>query len=95
MFAHEKHRRSLVKSITYRLLSVTVDLLVAYFFTKNFTLSLGIVLIVDGYSTLLYYLHERVWSHIGWGRAPKIDSAQNKTAPMTLERLQQLHTRAE
>ena len=70
MLPHEKHRRSAVKSVTYRLLSVTIDFLVAYFFTKSFTFSLWIVLLVDGYSTLLYYLHERAWAHIHWGRAP-------------------------
>ncbi len=64
----EKHRRSIVKSITYRFLSITADTLVAYIFTKDVALTAGIVLFVNGYSTVLYYFHERVWAHILWGR---------------------------
>lgn len=69
MTAHENHRRSFAKSISYRVFSVIVDAFVAYFFTHNITLSVGIVIFVDGYSTILYYLHERAWAHVNWGRA--------------------------
>jgi uncharacterized membrane protein len=65
--AVEKHRRSVIKSATYRVVSISTDALVAYFFTRNVALSAGIVLFVNGYSTVLYYLHERVWAHIHWG----------------------------
>ncbi len=66
----ERHRRSIAKSVSYRVLSVIVDLCVAYFFTRSIAYSAGIVIFVDGYSTLLYYLHERVWAHIHWGHQP-------------------------
>jgi len=64
----ETHYRSLTKSISYRILSVTVDFIVAYFFTHNAVLSAWIVLFVNCYSTVLYYLHERIWAHVHWGR---------------------------
>ncbi|OGZ05946.1 MAG: hypothetical protein A2845_04050 [Candidatus Lloydbacteria bacterium RIFCSPHIGHO2_01_FULL_49_22] len=64
----EKHRRTGVKSISYRLLSISIDSAVAYFFTRDAALSAGIVIFVNGYSTALYYLHERIWAHIQWGR---------------------------
>jgi len=64
----EVHPRSIAKSITYRVLSLSADSGVAYFFTRDVALSAGIVILVNTYSTLLYYLHERVWAHIFWGR---------------------------
>ncbi len=66
--AVEKHSRSVTKAISYRLLSITVDSIVAYFITRDALLSLGIVIFVNSYSTVLYYLHERVWANIHWGR---------------------------
>lgn len=66
----ETQYRSIVKSISYRAISVTVDYIVAYLFTRNVAFSAGIVLFVDFYSTVLYYLHERLWAHIHWGRKP-------------------------
>lgn len=68
MTSGEKHKRSGAKALSYRILSISVDSMVAYFFTQNVALSAGIVLFVNGYSTLLYYFHERVWAHIHWGR---------------------------
>lgn len=67
----EKHSRSLFKSISYRIVSITADSIAAYFFTRDATLSAGIVLVVNGYSTVLYYLHERAWANIHWGRIKK------------------------
>lgn len=63
----ETRVRSIVKSITYRTVSVVVDTCVAYFFTHELSLSLAIVIVVNGYSTFLYYGHERLWGRIHWG----------------------------
>jgi uncharacterized membrane protein len=66
----ELHRRSIAKSFSYRIAHLMVDSMVAYFFTRDVALSAGIVILVNTYSTILYYLHERVWAHIHWGRRP-------------------------
>ncbi len=66
--ASEKHSRSIIKAISYRILSITVDSLVAYFFTRDVATTAGIVILVNAYSTFLYYGHERVWAHVRWGR---------------------------
>ncbi len=75
----EKRSRSVVKAIAYRTLSITVDSLVAYFFTKNFVATLSIVIIVNGYSAVLYYIHEPIWSRIAWGRnIPRVTTKVKK-----------------
>ncbi len=90
MSSSERHRRSAVKSVSYRVLSISVDMAVAYFFTRDAGISIMLVILVDGYSTILYYLHERAWAHISWGRttpvvpiAP-IVAPQRTRAPRTL-----------
>lgn len=67
MLAHETRLRSFVKSVSYRLVSITVDTCVAYFFTRQLSLSLSIVIVVNAYSTFLYYGHERLWGRIRYG----------------------------
>jgi adenylylsulfate kinase len=66
----ETHHRSIVKSVSYRAISVAADSAAAYFFTQDIAITAGIVLVVELYSTLLYYLHERAWAHIHFGRCP-------------------------
>ncbi len=64
----EKHRRSVVKTVSYRITSIFFDSIIAYLFTHDVLFSAGLVLFVNGYSTLVYYIHERVWTRINWGR---------------------------
>jgi uncharacterized membrane protein len=66
----ESRARSIVKAVSYRLLSIMVDTVVAYLFTRKIALSLGIVLVVNAYSTFLYYAHERAWNKITFGLIP-------------------------
>lgn len=66
----ELPRRSVVKAIVYRVVSMAVDSGVAYFFTRSIPLSISIVVFVNAYSTIIYYFHERFWAHIEWGRCP-------------------------
>lgn len=68
----EKHPRSIAKSISYRILSLSVDSVVAYLFTHDIAISAKIVLFVNTYSIIVYYVHERIWAHIHWGKANNI-----------------------
>lgn len=73
----ETHYRSLVKSVSYRALSIIADYTFAYLFTRNAAFSAGIVLFVNFYSLILYYLHERAWAHIHWGRPKPLLTASS------------------
>lgn len=64
----EKHTRSLAKAISYRILSITFDLLIIFALTKKVELTLGIVIISNVVSIFLYYFHERAWNKIHFGR---------------------------
>jgi uncharacterized membrane protein len=67
----ENHSRSITKAISYRILSILADATAAYILTKSFTLTARIVALTTTYSTILYYLHERAWANIHWGRNKK------------------------
>ena len=61
--------RSLTKALSYRLLGSSMSLIVVYVLTGNFVLS-GAVGFADlVLKTLGYYVHERIWARIEWGRS--------------------------
>ncbi|NTW55958.1 MAG: DUF2061 domain-containing protein [Chlorobiaceae bacterium] len=60
-------KRSLVKAFTYRIFIVCLDFLTIYLFTGKVRLALGFMIVSNIYTTLGYFLHERVWSRIRWG----------------------------
>ncbi|PSQ16979.1 hypothetical protein BRD00_09370 [Halobacteriales archaeon QS_8_69_26] len=63
----EKHRRSVVKAATYRLFATSVVFAVAFAHTGQVGASAKIGLSAAVAKTVLYYLWERLWSHIDWG----------------------------
>lgn len=64
----ETHSRSLAKAISYRLLGSGSTAVIFYVFTGNVSLSLGAGAIDTVVKLGIYFLHERVWQHISFGR---------------------------
>jgi uncharacterized membrane protein len=62
-----KLRRSVVKSITYRIIIMCLDFLTIYLFTGAVKVALGFMIVSNIYTTVGYFLHERAWSRIHWG----------------------------
>lgn len=63
----EKLSRSVMKSVTFRILIFIADGVVVYFFTHKLDLALGIVVVRNIIAMVLYFMHERVWNKIKWG----------------------------
>jgi uncharacterized membrane protein len=61
-------RRSLVKTISWRLTGSGATFLISYAIAGNFTVAGTIAVIQLVSNTVLYFLHERVWNRIKWGR---------------------------
>jgi uncharacterized membrane protein len=61
-------RRSLAKSITWRLIAIVVTFLVGFVMTGSLGFAASLSLLSNLINFVLYYLHERVWLKIHWGR---------------------------
>jgi uncharacterized membrane protein len=61
-------RRSLVKTVSWRITGSSATFLIAYLMTGN----LAVAGVIGGAqmitNTILYYVHERVWTRIQWGQ---------------------------
>jgi len=60
-------KRSVVKAITYRVIIVCLDFLVIYLLTGRLKMAFGFMIVSNIYTTIGYFLHERIWTHIKWG----------------------------
>lgn len=69
MSFHEHAPRSLIKTITYRILIIVSNGLIVYFITEDVAATTRITIVASIVSTALYYLHERAWNKIHWGKA--------------------------
>ena len=59
-------KRSVVKAITYRLIIVVLDFLSIYLLTGKPRIALGFMVVSNIYTSLVYFVHERIWSKIRW-----------------------------
>ena len=63
----ETRKRSIVKALTYRVVIVCLDFLAVWLFTHKVDVALGFMIVSNVYTTVGYFVHERIWARIGWG----------------------------
>lgn len=68
MMPVDTKRRSVVKSLTWRVVGIVILGAVTYAFTGNAAASAGVTLIFNAIRLVLYYWHERIWERVEWGR---------------------------
>jgi uncharacterized membrane protein len=66
----EKPIRTLAKAVSWQLLGMIVMVVIGYAFTGSVAAGGGIALASSALGFLSYFLHERVWSRVQWGRGP-------------------------
>lgn len=64
----ESIKRSATKSATFRILILISDTIIIYAITGRYDQTIWLVILTNLASTLVYFLHERVWNFIKWGR---------------------------
>ena len=64
----ETRKRSIIKSVTFRMLIICTDLVVVYLLTHRLDVTISVTIFTNIASTIFYFLHERVWDNISWGR---------------------------
>ena len=57
--------RSILRMLTYRLIGAVITALIVFALTGKFALAVGVGVIYLVAKTILYYLHESLWTFIG------------------------------
>jgi adenylylsulfate kinase len=68
MAFHENHSRSLVKTITYRVLIIVSNSIIVYLLTRRVDMTVAFITTTNIARTVLYFLHERAWNRVHWGK---------------------------
>ena len=66
--ASEALKRSIVKTVSYRLLILVLDFVTIYWLSGQVRVAFGFALISNVYTTVGYFFHERIWNKIKWGK---------------------------
>jgi adenylylsulfate kinase len=64
----EARTRSIIKALTWRFIATTTTMALVYIATRDLEI-MGIVGVADvAIKLFFYYMHERAWGRIPWGR---------------------------
>lgn len=66
--ANETIRRSIVKTVSYRVVILILDFVSIYLFTRQIKIAVGFMIVSNIYTTLAYFFHERIWDKVKWGK---------------------------
>jgi len=64
----DSHKRSLVKALIYKGGSITLLAILSYVFTHDLMKMSLITVTYEVIAALGYYVHERLWEQVSWGR---------------------------
>ncbi len=64
----DTHLRSVLKAISWRVLATMVTGLLAFMFTGDILIAIGIGSSEAASKIFLYWMHERLWDRLRWGR---------------------------
>jgi uncharacterized membrane protein len=88
----DSHKRSVAKAISWRLGGTLATMLIVFIFTRKVTVTVGVGFFDLIAKMVIYYLHERVWEKIKWGKVkhPLEELAVKKELePEDLEKVKQ------
>jgi uncharacterized membrane protein len=63
----ETRKRSIAKSIIWRLICIIVSIVTSFLLTARWDISVAIGSIYNAITMVLYYFHERIWNLVKWG----------------------------
>ena len=64
----DNRARSVIKTLTWRVTGSFATFLIAWSIGGDMAVAGSIAVVQIVANTMLYYLHERLWNLIGWGR---------------------------
>ena len=68
MNVHDSTARSLVKTVSWRITGSGATFAISYIVSGNFVISSSIAVAQLISNTILYFVHERIWNRIIWGK---------------------------
>ena len=61
-------KRSFLKTVSWKIIATAITLFTIYYFTGTFRSSVKITVVAAVIGLIAFYIHERVWNRVKWGR---------------------------
>lgn len=65
---NEQTKRSTVKTLTFHFLIICADGVIIFLITHRLDQTVGVIILSNLASIILYFTNERIWNKIHWGK---------------------------
>ena len=65
---NSQHRRSLMKGLCWESFSYILTILITYWYLQSFSTSVRLTSILFVVKIVFFFLHERLWHQVTWGK---------------------------
>ena len=89
----ETHKRSMVKSITWRIVGVVILSGITWLVTRDWKEMTIITVAFHSIRMVLYYFHERIWLRVKWGTVPHPLASLDVKGQLTPEDLEEVRAK--
>lgn len=77
MVFKERNHRSVIKTVTYRILIIITNGAIVFLSTSQLDTTFHVLGISSITSTVIYFAHERAWNNVHWGKKKLGKTKQN------------------
>ena len=88
----DSHKRSVAKAVSWRLVATLTTMGIVLALTRRIVLMIEVGFLDIIAKLVFYYLHERAWGKIGWGKEThplEVLAVKKKLAPHDMERVKE------
>jgi adenylylsulfate kinase len=65
----EHHKRSIAKALAFQIIIILTDIVIIFLITHRTGVTISIILLTNLVSAVIYFIHERAWNRIHWGKS--------------------------
>lgn len=69
LVSRETHIRTIIKAISWRMVATLTTMTIVFLFTREILLSIEVGFIEVMAKITFYYVHERTWDKVSWGKS--------------------------
>lgn len=70
---YETKTRTIVKAIFWRIIATLITWGTVYYYTRELSESIELTIVAALIGIIAYYVYERVWNRIRWGKTESLD----------------------
>lgn len=87
----ESNQRTITKTCLMKIIEISISAIIIQVIFKQPFYSFGLPILLEGLQMFAYFLHERMWNRISWGKKDKCPECHYRKVHLRLKKERKSH----